>query len=169
MATVSSVCCLPSRQGSPVPLPTNNGWVGGWLNPQPSVKDQGSWSLSCISFPPGDKSDKARTVQPSSYRPCDGPPPLYSSLLAPVHTGCRTGLPQAWAAQLSRSPTSVTYLSFIGHRPRGQFSTNTGRNSIHYTLRAPIQMLRPTHCTHFLLWYIDDITVNASRLEEKKR
>ncbi len=125
--------------------------LGGCVNPQPLVKDQGSWSPSCISFPPGDESDKARTVQPSSYLPCDGPPPLYSSLLAPVHTGCRTGLPQAWAAQLSRSPTSVTYLNFIGHRPRGQFSTNRGRNSIHCTLCAPIQMLRPTHYTVFLL------------------
>lgn len=98
--------------------------MAGWVNPQPLVKEQASWSKCCISFPPGEESDKARTVQPSSYLPCNGPPPLYSSLLAPVHTGCRTCLPQAWAAQLSRSQTSLTYLSFIGYRPRGQFSTN---------------------------------------------
>lgn len=105
--------------------------MAGWVNPQPLVKDQASWSKSCISFPPGEESDKARTVQPSSYLTCNGPPPLYSSLLAAVHTECGTGLPQAWAAQLSRSPTSLTYLSFIGYRPRGQFSTNIWRNSIH--------------------------------------
>lgn len=85
-----------------------DGTMAGWVYPWPLVKDQGSWSLSCISFPPGDELDKARTVQRSSYLPCDGPPPLYSSLLATVQTGCKSGSPQAWAAQLSRSLTSVT-------------------------------------------------------------
>lgn len=115
------------------------------MNPQLLVKDTASWSLSCISFPPGDESDKARSVLPCRYLPCNGPPPLCSSLLAPVHTGCRSSLPQAWAAQLSRSLTSLTYLSFISHSPRGQFSVNIGRNSIYYTLHAPIEMLRPAH------------------------
>lgn len=119
--------------------------MAGWVNPQPLVKDPASWWLSCISFPPGDESNKARSVQPSRYLPCNGPPPLCSSLLAPVHTGRSTSLPQAWAAQLSRSLTSLTYLSFISLRLRGQFSVNIGRNSIHFTLCAPIQMSRPAH------------------------
>lgn len=116
------VQCVVCPQKSPVPLPTNNGRVD-----EPPTFANRSRLLSCISFPPGDESDKARTVQASSYLPCSGPPPLYSSLLAPVHTGSRTGLPQAWAAQLSRSLTSVTYLRFIGQRPRGQSSTNVGK------------------------------------------
>lgn len=138
MMMVSSMCCFPSSRRSQ--LPSQQTMAGGWtLNLL--VKDQPSWSLSCISFPPKDKSNKARTVQSSSYLHCNGPPPLYSSLLAPVHTGCRTGLPQEWAAQLSRSLTSLTYLSFICHRPRGLFSTNIGRNSIHYTLCEMVRLI----------------------------
>lgn len=89
------------------------------------------------------------------------------SPLAPVHTGRRTGLTQEWAAQLSRSLTSLEYLSFISHRPRGLFFTNIGRNSIHSPMCAYWYGETPYYI-HFLRYQYNtnDITVHASKLEE---
>lgn len=70
--TMSLMCCLPSSFSQQT--------MAGCVNSRPLVNDEGSWSLSSISFQSGDDSDKARAVQPPSYLPCNRPPPLCSSV-----------------------------------------------------------------------------------------